>query len=406
MQKRYFAAYAGLPGSVWCLFAARLVNSMGFFIAPLLTLILTQKLGLSKEAAGAAIALQVLTQMPCVLCGGRLADAFGRKRVWMGGSLAGAALYLLCGLALTGRAMVWGVVLAADCAALAAPAADALLADLTQPAQRQAAYSLLYLGSNIGMAVSPMLGGLLFADHLPLLFLLDSASSAAAVAIVAAGVPEIFCAARGERGGAPRASLRSALRRAPILAAFSLLLFLYDLCYSQWTFMLPAQFGDRFAGDGARLYSALSSVNAVTVIALTPLLTQFTRRTPALRVLALAGLFYAAGYAGFCAGGSYLLYFVFVVLLTLGEIAGSVETGAFLANHTPPECLGRVSAVSTLLRGAASALGPLGMGCLLTRRSYSAGWLATVAIALAASAGFWLCGRRDAPAAEQCAPKP
>ena len=405
MKKHYFSAYAGLPRAVYVLFVARTVNSMGFFVAPLLTFILTQKLGLDAARAGSVVALLILTQAPGVLAGGKLADTVGRKRTMLAGSLAGAFFYLLCACGLSGGAMIACLILAADCSALAVPAAEALLADLTAPAQRQAAYSLLYLGINLGMAISPLLGGLLFQNHLALLFLLDAATTAAAVGLVAAQVPEPpapqSAAAGGWTDGAPGLTMFAALRRAPVLTAFLLLLFFYDFCYSQWNFLLPAQFGERFGGDGARLYSALSSVNAVTVLLLTPLLTRLTRTLRPLRAVALAGLFYLAAYLGFGFGGAYAADLLAAVLFTLGEICSTIQFGAFVSTRAPRECLGRINAFSSLLRGGAGALGPLLMGRLLTVFGYAAGWRLTAAVVLAAAVGFCLLDRRDRPAGPQ-----
>ena len=309
MKKHYFAAYAGLPREVYFLFAARLVNSMGYFVSPLLTLILTQKIGMSKAEAGTTVALLILTQAPCVLLGGKLADAIGRKRTLLLGSLAGAAFYLLCGLGFTGRTLIAGIILAADCTAVSVPAFDALLADLTKPEERQSAYSLLYLGVNVGMAASPLIGGLLFNSHLSLLFVLDAVTTFAAVSIVAVNVPETFSDRKKTQKETTHISLYAALRRTPLIVGFVFLLFLYDFSYSQVNFMLPAQFGDLFAGDGARLYSVLSSVNAATVIVITPLITFLTRRMRPLRAVALAGIFYIISYIGFCVGGKYPFYF-------------------------------------------------------------------------------------------------
>lgn len=398
MKKHYFGAYAGLPREVYFLFAARLVNSMGYFVSPLLTLILTQKIGMSKAEAGTTVALLILTQAPCVLLGGKLADVIGRKKTLLLGSLAGAAFYLLCGLGLTGRTLIGGIILAADCTAVSIPASEALLADLTKPEERQSAYSLLYLGVNVGMAASPLIGGLLFNSHLSLLFVLDAVTTFAAVSIVAVNVPETFSDRKKTETEAPHISLYTALRRAPVIVGFVFLLFLYDFSYSQVNFMLPAQFGDLFAGDGARLYSILSSANAVTVIVMTPLITFLTRRLRPLRAVALAGIFYIAAYIGFCAGGKFPFYFLLMVVFTLGEICAAVQVGAFISNRAPRDCLGRINAFSTLMRGASSALGPLLMGQLLMVWDYPAGWLTTAGIALAAAVGFSLLDRRDRPA--------
>jgi len=395
VKKHYFSAYSGLPREVYFLFAARLVNCLGYFVTPLLTLILTQKLGLGKAETGTAVALLILTQAPCVILGGRLADTIGRKKTFLIGSLAGAAVYLVCGLGISGRAMIFCIIAAADFVAVSAPAADALLADLTKPEDRQAAFSLLYLGINIGMAVSPLIGGLLFRNHLPLLFILDAVSSFASAAITARYVPEVFSRKKKTNGEISSVSLYGVLKRAPVLVFFVLLLFLYDFCYTQWDFMLPAQFGDMFADDGARRYSILCSVNAVTVIVMTPLITNLTRRLHPLKAVALAGIFYIAAYAGFCGGGNYYFYILFGVLFTLGEICTAIQVGTFLSNRTPADCLGRVNAFSTFMRGAAKSLGPLLMGQLLAVWDYSDGWRTAACITIAAAAGFFLLDRWD-----------
>ena len=72
--------------------------------------------------------------------------------------------------------------------------------------------------------------------------------------------------------------------------------------------------------------------------------------------------------------------------------------GAFISNRAPRDCLGRINAFSTLMRGSSSALGPLLMGQLLMVWDYPAGWLTTAGIALAAAVGFSLLDRRDRPA--------
>ena len=397
MKSRYFSSYSGLPREVYYLFAARLVNSMGYFVTPLLTLILTQKLGMSKAEAGTTVSLLILTQAPCVLLGGRLADTIGRKKTLLAGSAAGAAFYLACGTGLTGRAMVWCIILAADCVAVSFPASDALLADLTKPEERQSAYSLLYLGINIGMAASPIVGGLLFSEHLSLLFILDAVTTLTAVTIIAVNVHERFVPGGTDSGDEKRISMLAALKRAPMILIFVVLLFLYDFCYTQWNFMLPAQFGDMFSEDGARLYSVMCSVNAVTVIAVTPLLTRLTRRLRPMRAMALSGFFYLLAYVGFCSGGPFYAYFIFALVFTLGEICAAVQVGAYISNHSPSGCLGRINAFSTLMRGAASALGPLLMGQALTALGYSAGWLITAGIAAAAAGGYLILDGRDAP---------
>ncbi|MEW5818540.1 MAG: MFS transporter, partial [Spirochaetota bacterium] len=50
-----FTLYRGLPRSIYILFFARIVNCMGSFVFPFLTMFLTQKLELSTGEAGIII---------------------------------------------------------------------------------------------------------------------------------------------------------------------------------------------------------------------------------------------------------------------------------------------------------------------------------------------------------------
>jgi len=68
---------------------------------------------------------------------------------------------------------------------VAGPSHDAMTADLTTPEQREGAYSLNYLGFNLGFAFAQMLAGFLFKDYLKLMFLIDAVTALIAIALIA-----------------------------------------------------------------------------------------------------------------------------------------------------------------------------------------------------------------------------
>lgn len=372
---------------------------MGAFIMPLLTLILTQKLGYTKSDAGGMISFLILTQAPCLILGGKLADSIGRKRIIVICSLAGALLYIFCGFLPQSGKMILFIVAAADLGTMAFPAFDATLADLTEPENRQSAFSLLYFGANIGMAISPIVGGLLFKDHLPLLFFLDAATTIGYTAVIARNVPETFRHKQPDavspEPSLKKRSLYSVLKRAPVLVIFICLLFFYDFCYSQWNFMLPAQFGDLYSQDGARMFSILSSANAFTVILLTPVVTSLSRRFRPLAIMATGGFLYFTAYLGFALGSGLTLFFFFGELFTLGEIITTIQIGAFVTGHSPADCRGRVSAFEQFVRGAAYAWGPFAMGRVLAATGYQTSWLLIASFILVGAVGMALLNRKD-----------
>ena len=62
--------YRGLPGEIYFLFIARAISCLGRFIAPVLALILTQKIGMDVGKAGMLVTLMIfMMSMNCyVLC--------------------------------------------------------------------------------------------------------------------------------------------------------------------------------------------------------------------------------------------------------------------------------------------------------------------------------------------------
>lgn len=372
---------------------------MGSFIMPLLTLILTQKLGYTKSNAGGMISLLILTEAPCLILGGKLADSIGRKRIIVICSLAGALFYILCGLLPQSGMMVCFIVLASDIYTITFPSFNAMLADLTKPENRRSAFSLMYFGMNIGMSISPIIGGLLFKDHLQLLFFLDAATTIGYTAVIARNVPETFRHKQKDADSpelpAEKHSLFSALKCAPILVIFVFLLFFYDFCYSQWNFMLPAQFGDMFGQDGARLFSMLCSANGFTVILLTPIVTSLSHRFRPLAIVAAGGFLYFTAYLGFALGNGLASFFFFVELFTLGEIVTTIQIEAFVTGHSPADCRGRISAFENFVRGSANACGPLIMGHVLSATGYQTSWLLIAFFILVGAVGMALLNRKD-----------
>ena len=72
--------YMGMPKEVYVIFISRIVNAIGCFVGPFLTLILTKKIGLSSDVAGFYMSIAGLLYMPASVIGGKLADTIGQKK--------------------------------------------------------------------------------------------------------------------------------------------------------------------------------------------------------------------------------------------------------------------------------------------------------------------------------------
>ncbi len=406
--KNPFRLYRGLPTPVYALFLAQIVNALGNLVFPFLTLYLTQKLGWSSGRSGMLILAAALAYVPGSLIGGRLVDTIGRKTVLiLTQGLAAAALIPCAFLGIS--PLVPGFIIAAHFFFGGAdPAHESITADITPPDQRQAAFSLLYLGHNIGFSAGPMIAGFLFSRSLPLLFLGDAATTFAALLVVFLLVPESkpdaeTMAAHGtapsEKGldlsdeQAETGGLLPVLLKRPYLIAFTLISLVLTFVYSQFTFSLPLLMEEVYPSRGPFFYGTLMTVNALTVIFLTAPLIALTRPLRPIFSTALGAVFFAAGF-GMLAFVTPLGLFVLSTLLwTLGEILQATNTNVYIANHTPISHRGRFNSLLPLLTGAGFALGPPIMGRYIDLAgTVRAVWPLTGLLALLCAAALVLLG--------------
>ncbi|MDI6870868.1 MAG: MFS transporter [Bacillota bacterium] len=388
--------YRGLPRSIYVLFFANIVNSLGSFVWPFLTLYLTERLGMSKHGAGQIVTLSALAYVPGSLFGGKIADHLGRKRVFVVSRLLGALALVPCAFLGVSPLIPWLLIATSLLSAAVDPALSAMVADLTTRRNRQGAFSLLYLGHNIGFAVGPILAGLLYRHHLPWLFLGDALTTVLSVLLVvvfvretlpqhrteeAEGVGELPEQERAEKGG-----LLLALWRRPAVLLFSLVLMVYSFVYVQHAFSLPVQMRALFPENGPALYGVLMSVNAVTVVLFTTLITRVTSRFDSTLNIVLGGLFYAAGFGMIALIRGIPLFVLSVMIWTFGEIMVATNSSVYLANHTPISHRGRFRAVLDIVSGTGWAMGPLFMGRLIDRAGVRAVWPLCFLLGLGGSA--------------------
>ncbi len=386
--------YAGLHRSIYFLFIAQVVNSIGHFVHPFLTLLLTQKLGMDAGLAGFYVFLSALAWVPGSLAGGKIADSWGRKKALVLFHTLAALPLIPCAFLGASSRVAWLLIGASFLNGLAEPVNDAMLIDLTAPEQRKPAFSLLYLGHNIGISVGPLFAGFLFNRYLAWFFLADAATTLAAVALIALFVresapsPERIEASFREESGPERAeqgSLASVLLRRPFLLAFLFISALLSLVYSQSHFSLPLQCSALFGERGPRTFGLLISLNGLAVITLTTVVLHFTRRLAPVLTVAASGLFYAAGFGLLGLVGSLPWLLLSTLIWTMGEILAATSSGAYIASHSPLTHRGRVNAIAPIIMYSGMAAGPPLAGRLIELFSLSVIWPWTFALSLAAA---------------------
>lgn len=176
----------GTPAGRWVLAATVVASTMVMVDATVVNIALP---ALGVELGATMAGLQwtlngyLLALAALILLGGSLGDRYGRRGVFVIGSVWFAAASLLCGLAPTMAMLVAARVLQGVGGALLTPASLAIIEASFHPADRARAIGVWSGWSGVGVAVGPFVGGwLIDAASWRWVFLLNLPFAAAVVA--------------------------------------------------------------------------------------------------------------------------------------------------------------------------------------------------------------------------------
>ena len=398
--RKVLGEYAALPRGVWVIFAAQIVNRMGDFVIPFLSLFLTLKIGVDPTVAGVFLMATSLASMFGGLWGARLADLHGRK--WVLGGFQGLAGIIIgsCGFLEPGLSIPFILIASNFFQGAVKPILSAMTADLSSLAQRRFAFSLSYMGINLGVAIGPLIAAFLFNTNLHLLFWLDALSTFAAVVLVLRFIPETMPEkaktepASSHKTIAPQSALRSFIAH-PLLLIYGILFMVTQLVYVQINFALPLylQFVDPV--NGTTIFGTLAAINAVTVIVSTAIIVRITKRMHALNVMGFGMLLIALGFGMMSLRLSIPLIFLSTVLWSLGEVFFTTMAGAFVSTHSPVDMRARFQSFVSVLANTGNLLSPLFAGILIPAIGLYNVWIVVGALGLVAVLGLLLLRRRD-----------
>jgi MFS family permease len=348
------ARLGGLPRPFWAIFAGTLVNRLGSFVLPFLSLFLTLGRGYSIGEAGLVLTAMGLGSAISQPIGGGLADHIGRRRTMVGGLVGSGVTLLGLGAAhglplMCLSAFVYGV--ASD---LFRPASQAAIADLVPEGLRARAYALIFWALNLGFAVATLVGGFLADRGYWLLFAGDAATSIAFAAIVLRLVPETRPAGNDSTPGSLRDVLQDRLMVGLVLSVL-----LQSVAYMQAFFTLPLAIVRD--GLGTRGYGEVIALNGVLIVALQPLLLGALGRRGRGRLLLSANVVLGIGLGLTAFADGLLMHLLAVTVWTLGEILAAGQLGALVASIAPVHLRGRYMGVFGASFGLSAFLAP-GLG--------------------------------------------
>ena len=366
-MKQLLAQYGGLKREIYILFVGKLVTAMGSFVWPMLTFFLTTKLGLSDGTSTLMIATASVLSFPAALLGGKLADRFPRKSIIILFDCLTVGFYLLAAiLPLTvGTALI--LFLAGLFQTIESPAYDALNADYSTTQQREKAYSLSYLGFNLGFIVGASISGLLFENYLRLAFCINGLSIFVSTVLIIFFVHAKNAVTEDQTAMLENYSeyelpvdekipVLSILRQRPVLIGMLLIGCFASMPSNLVGILLPLQLKDALGESGATIYGYLNSLNGFVVIVFTPILTILLRKITEIPKTILGLLLFVAGIGFFSTGTAIVILFVGMFVFTLGEVVTVLGSNPYNSRRIPASHRGRVGGISSVVHSVFSSL--------------------------------------------------
>ena len=381
MNKKGLAALVeGLPPTYWLIWTGTLINRLGGFVIPFLTLYLTAQRAIPVSTAALMVSFFGAGSFIAQLGGGELTDRLGRRPVMLMSFFVTPIFMVTLGLARDLVLISLCTFIVGFFTDLYRPAVGAAIADLVPPESRTRAYGYNYWAINLGAAVAPLLAGLIADYNFLILFVADAITTAAFGFIVLFGIHETRPAEVHHASRLPLRERITQLRRAPIVVIFSLITLFFGIVYMQGNVTLPLDM--QAHGLGPREYGAAIALNGLLIILMTIPVSNMAARWPRFETVAVASVLLGVGF-GFTAFATNLPMFALsVAIWTLGEIAATSVSPTIIADLSPVELRGLYQGIFGAAWGLSYFIGPLAGGWIFEHWGSNALWVGCLVIGL------------------------
>lgn len=399
MIQRLMATYRRYPGQFWLMFIGMLLSTIGAsMIWPYLMIYVSETLDAPLTLAASLMTLNSAMGLIASFIVGPIIDRFGRKWVMVLSLLVNGLSYVF--LSHASGFPAFAVIMAISGAAnpLYRMSGDAMVADLIQPGERPDAYALLRMSNNVGVALGPAIGGFLAASSYDLAFYMAAIGMCAYALLLAFFAVETLPGSFQDTDALPGSKERmggylTILRDRPFIG-FVIAYTLTIICASLVWVVLPVYAKENY-GVPENQFGFIPTTNAVLVVAFQVAVTRMTKRYPTLPVLGLGAVFYMLAVSGMALGSGFWGFWVFMIVMTIGELILVPTASTYAANLAPIDKRGRYMSIFGLAWRIAIGTGPILGGLLNDQLGPKAIWIGGGAIGLLSVLTFLFLQREE-----------
>ncbi len=314
--------------------AGILISSFGtFMFMPYISIYLSD-LNYSPSFIGIILLLFSISQQGFTFFGGFLTDQFGTKNVCLSGLIIRSIGYVLFILSINKQLIIVSTIFVGLGGAMITPSLKVLLA-YGNDSIRSSVFALRNTAVNIGAALGPLVGGILYLVSIRYIFVF----SAATHIIVMVLVKKLLIQKIGnESSTIPVSSMFAIFKDKRIVYLTFAVSFFYFL-YMQFNLTIPLYMKD-FLKKPEYVSMIFSFNGFLTILLQYPIMVYFQNRFKEHSVLVIGMIFVAFGFVTLTLSDHLAVLFVFTFLLTIGEILIPASLDNIASQLAPKRLLG------------------------------------------------------------------
>lgn len=375
------------PREFWFLFCGVFINRISASIIwPFLTVYMTQKLGVPLTTVTLILSLTAIFGTLSTTVVSSVMDKVGRKGSMIAGLIGSACVFMA--MAFANGLPLWIILVALHGTFIPIfnIGVNAMVADMIAPEERSSAYALIRSISNAGIAIGPIIGGMLSVISFELAFMTTSIAYFCLIVLSYFFLPETRSLSDKTQAGFSFRDYAFILQDKTFVS-FLGIYFLVLMAYSHIFSLLPVYISDNF-GLAGNEYSWTVTVNALMVVFLQYAVTKFTARFGDFPAIVAGATLYGIGLFS-VAFGSVLWHFMLsMAILTLGELVISPTATTMVANIAPEDMRARYLGLFSLGNSIGSGFGPVIGGVLNDTVAPVAMWYGAATMAFIGATAF------------------
>jgi len=385
--------YKEYPNTFKVLVLATFIDRFGsFLLFPFFALYVTAHFNVGMIQVGFLFSVFSAGNIIGGIIGGALADKYGRRDMILVGLIASGVSSIFMGLVDDLNIFYIVAAFAGLMGNFGGPARQAMVADLLPNEKQAEGFGILRVAVNLSAVIGPIFGGIIATQSYLLLFIADAVSSLITGIIVFFVIPETK--PEKKEGEAEETVVKSVIGYKEVLKDWKYMLFLSVsaitvIVYMQMNATLSIFLRD-VHGFPTLYFGFLLSMNAVMVVLFQFWITRKMSKYSPMKVMAVGTLFYMVGFSMYGFVSEPYLFFIAMVIITIGEMIEMPIGQTAAAFFAPEDKRARYMAMFGFHWAIPNLFAILLAGLVMEHIGPSWVWYFAGILSLFAVVGFWL----------------